>query len=107
MALSNWDTVSLDESGNWRGPQNGVYAVVWVGSGGEKGIVAAGVYGYQDGEWVGVKQESVRWFADKLAAEDDADDPTRMTYTPHVFQKLDWAQGSGEVGGFRSTGSPP
>jgi hypothetical protein len=36
MALSNWDTVSLDESGNWRGPQNGVYAVVWVGSGGEK-----------------------------------------------------------------------
>jgi len=69
-----------------RGPQQGVYAVIWTPGykyqpKGEKlnfelparGIVACGVYGYEDDDqdesgarFVGVKPESARWFQDQL-----------------------------------------
>lgn len=52
-----------------RGPQEGVFAAVW--SGYEhldnfKGMIGCGVYGYNGSEWVGVKQETLRWFEGKL-----------------------------------------
>lgn len=131
MALSNWDTLALNEKGqsisgvfrsplgievefykNWlyvrdekgwsdgafmrptvmevqegdirykdveilafRGPQNGIYAVIWSGSEFEKtlqGMIGCGVYGFEDGDethdpdYIGVLPASIEWFRTKL-----------------------------------------
>jgi hypothetical protein len=47
-----------------RGPQDGVYTVIWNDDYKHpaQGIVGCGVYGYKEKEWVGVEQESVEFF---------------------------------------------
>jgi len=53
-----------------RGPQEGVFAVVWSWDKERKnvlGMVGCGVYGFTDeGEWVGVTKDSLRWFQNRL-----------------------------------------
>lgn len=129
MALSNWDTLAVDENGaatkgvlespmgvvvefykNWiyvsdkkawregggfckpvvaqvnaghldyqdvhivakRGPQNGIYAAVWVGWKDIKAMVGIGCYGYDDdSEWVGVQPESIQFLEDMIKSEDE------------------------------------
>jgi len=156
MALSNWDTLAVDESGtpnggsftspmgvvvefykNWiyvsdakawregggyvepivmqvqsgeieyqdvhvlalRGPQNGVYAAVWVGFGSDAtGMIGCGVYGYDGHDFVGVKADSVRWFRDKLAEK--AADTTSLSEpfeydvydVPDSLRRVDWSK---------------
>src|SRR3990167_4005838 len=54
-----------------RGPQQGIYAAVFSGYE-EKavGMLCIGVYGFIKDQWVGVQQESVDWFIDKLHEEE-------------------------------------
>jgi hypothetical protein len=173
MALSNWDTMALNEKGepshgeftspcgvsvefykNWlyvrdakawqegggyteptvmeiqpgdirykdvhilalRGPQNGVFAVVWTGYGDEvKGMAGCGVYGYEGMEWIGVTPESLTWWVAKLRGEHEEtynlssyvtepDGSSREEKLPEmksmvpdldvpdVFRKLEWGQ---------------
>ena len=138
MALSNWDTLSVDHSGkplageykfkngvtvefykNWlylqdeeawkdsdasfskptimqigngdivyrgihiialRGPQNGVYAVIWHSEYQKQsedknapyrppiitGMIGCGVYGYSNRKWVGVNKSSIKWFMKEI-----------------------------------------
>jgi len=168
MALSNWDTLVIDETGkaingvfksplgievefykNWlyihdkkaweeggafvedtvmevqsgcfrykdtnvlafRGPQNGVFAIVW-NTTYEKGkdakttgMVGCGVYGYDDsGEFIGVIPETKRWFVaclketEVVKIEGAGEGGKTMEYEssvldfPEEFKKLDWEQ---------------
>lgn len=85
-----------------RGPQSGVFAVVYAGEyGKELGIVGMGVSGYDypsegpcEAVWVGVRPSTAEWFQDKL----------RATHT-----RRDIMRGGGPVGPngeFRDTASP-
>jgi len=68
----------------WRGPQEGVYAALWSGRyGQERGIVAAGVYGYRGEEWVGIEPESIAWLRAQLKKEE--------VDVPSKFRTLDWS----------------
>ena len=54
-----------------RGPQEGIYAVVWTGFGLDaRGMVGCGVYGYVGEDWVGVKMDSLKWFTERLREEE-------------------------------------
>lgn len=65
-----------------RGPQEGVYAVIWVPGYKyqpkdgkldyalpERGMIACGVYGYDGHDFVGVRPESVQWFIYQLRGQ--------------------------------------
>lgn len=86
-----------------RGPQNGVYAVVWSGhkhDGSIRGIVGCGVSGYDGETWTGVLPASLAWWRERLTETERAvleydgerheyDDP--VLDVPDVFRKLDWS----------------
>lgn len=160
MALSNWDTLALDEKSasisgvfksplgvvvefykNWlyvrdekagedkgsftqptvmqvtsgeirykdvsilalRGPQNGVYAVVWTGYGLDVvGMIGCGVYGYEGEEFVGVLGSSIEWFKKELGKKESytmmIGDEERSTDVdvydiPKPFKETDWGKG--------------
>ncbi len=159
MALSNWDTLALDEKSasisgafksplgvvvefykNWlyirdekaweekgsftkptvmqvtsgelrykdvnilalRGPQNGVYAVVWTGYGDVVGMIGCGVYGYEGDEFVGVLGSSIEWFKKELSKKgsdtmqigDEARPYEFDVYDiPKPFKEIDWGKG--------------
>lgn len=53
----------------FRGPQGGCFAIVWSGWEHDKtlsGMIGYGVYGYDGEEWVGVTEETIKWFEGKL-----------------------------------------
>lgn len=66
----------------WFGPQNGIYAVVYTsewtdGKQHVKGMVCAGVYGFEDHEWVGVLPASIEWFQGKIREEESLPEEIR------------------------------
>jgi hypothetical protein len=76
-----------------RGPQEGVYVVVVSD---RKAMVGCGVYGYDGDTWVGVKPESVAWFADELRKEVQAGDSVLDEETLKKIDLLNtprWNQG--------------
>lgn len=81
-----------------RGPQEGVYAVVYTTRypphvEGEPykpptytGMIGVGVYGYHGEEWVGVLPESIAWFREQVKNAEKMD-------VPREFRDLDWSKG--------------
>lgn len=94
-----------------RGPQNGVYCVVWHTKYQEQekgepyrppivtGMVGMGVYGFRGEEWVGAEEESVRWFVGRLQKKEPEDFDGLGTHefyvlnVPDVFRQFDWGRG--------------
>jgi len=149
VALSNWDTLALDQDGkplggafasrsevvvevykNWlyvsdklawregeftcpvvmridhglvryrdvnilaaRGPQEGIYALVWQSRYEENklvttGMLGIGVYGYDDQVWIGVQKESLDWFRKEVLEKEE------YKYDlPECFSKIDLSSG--------------
>lgn len=76
-----------------RGPQQGIYSIVWTGSEYNNtidGAVLCGVYGFnQNDEFVGVTKESLKWFMRQLKAQGD---DSRL-FVPDAFKNLDLTKG--------------
>jgi hypothetical protein len=96
-----------------RGPQNGVYAVVWATQYQDQvegedykppivtGMVGIGVYGYYGDEWVGVEDESLKWFVDTLRKKESetlrigdqaVETESYVLDVPDVFRELDFGK---------------
>lgn len=50
----------------FKGEQNGVYAYIHTWGKFDAGMVCCGVYGYYDDDQVGVSENTLHWFAEKL-----------------------------------------
>ena len=74
-----------------RGPREGVYVAAWFqGPKGVEGYAGCGVYGYDDGEWVGVTEESVAFLAALVSSKEIEFPPEMSRVFPEEIARLDF-----------------